>query len=58
LNQFAEQRLLLPRTVEDILEKIRNFKVAEHNGVFMGCCALRNYGGSLYEVRSLAIVPE
>ena len=44
--------------MEDILEKIRNFKVAEHNGVFMGCCALRNYGGSLYEVRSLAIVPE
>ncbi len=55
---YAAQKVLLPRTVEDILEKIRNFAVAEIDGVFAGCCAMRNYGGALYEIRSLAVKPE
>lgn len=58
MKRFSAQRLLLPRPIEDILEKIRNFKVADYKGEFAGCCAMRNYGGSLYEIRSLAVVPE
>lgn len=56
LKVYAEERLLLPRPPEDILEKIRNFRIAEVDGVFAGCAALRDYGSSLYEVRSLAVV--
>ena len=56
LRSFADQRLLLPRPVDDILEKIRNFSVALKNGnSLIGCCALRCYGGALYEIRSLAV---
>lgn len=58
LKIYAEEHLLLPRPPEDILEKIRNFRIVEVNGVFAGCAALRDYGNSLYEVRSLAVVKE
>ena len=58
LKVYAEDRLLLPRPPEDILEKIRNFRIAEVDGKFAGCAALRDYGNSLYEVRSLAVVKE
>lgn len=58
LKVYAADRLLLPRPPEDILEKIRNFRILELNGEFAGCTALRNYGGGLYEVRSLAVRKE
>ena len=52
---YAKERLLLPRPPEDILEKIGNFHILELNGKPVGCAALRNYGNSLYEIRSLAV---
>ena len=58
LEVFAKEKLLLPRPHLDILERIGNFRVAEVNGVFAGCAALRNYGNDLYEVRSLAVAKE
>ena len=58
LKIYAEEHLLLPRPPEDILEKIRNFRIAEVDGTFAGCAALRDYGNSLYEVRSLAVAKE
>ncbi len=58
LSVYAGKGLLLPRPPEDILEKIKNFHLAEVDGKFAGCAALRNYGGGLYEVRSFAILPE
>ena len=58
LKLYAEERLLLPRPPEDILEKIRNFRIVEVDGSFAGCAALRDYGNHLYEVRSLAVKKE
>lgn len=58
LADYARSQLLLPRPSEDILERITNFRIAELNGLFAGCGALRNYGGNLYEVRSLAVTRE
>ena len=58
LEVFAKEKLLLPRPHLDILERIGNFRVAEVNGVFAGCAALRNYGNDLDEVRSLAVAKE
>lgn len=55
LNIYAAEHLLLSRDSEDILEKIGNFRIAELNGEFAGCAALRNYGGGLFEIRSLAV---
>ncbi len=58
LEVFAKEHLLLPRTHLDLLVRIGNFLVAEADGKFAGCCALRDYGSALYEIRSLAVVPE
>ncbi len=58
LEIFAKERLLLPRTHLDLLVRINNFLIAEVDGVFAGCSALRDYGSSLYEVRSLAVAAE
>ena len=55
---YAKERLLLPRPAEDILEKIGNFHILELDGRPVGCAALRNYGNSLYEIRSLAVRKE
>ncbi len=58
LSVYAEDRLLLARTQEDILEKLKNFRVGEIRGEVICCAALRDFGGSLYEVRSLAVRKE
>lgn len=55
LAGYAKERLLLPRPHLDLLERIGNFLIAEVEGEQAGCCALRDYGGGLYEVRSLAV---
>lgn len=58
LLQYAAKGLLLPRTKEDLAEKIGNFHICEMNGEFAGCAALRDYGEALFEVRSLAVKEE
>ena len=55
LADYAHEKLLLARPQEDILEKLKNFRVGELNGKFICCCALRDFGDHLYEVRSLAV---
>lgn len=55
---FAEKHLLLPRPPLDLIARIKNFIVAECDGIFTGCSALREYGNGLYEVRSLAVQPQ
>ena len=55
LNEYAQEKLLLKRTREDILEKLKNFRVGETDGQFAGCLALRDFGDDLYEIRSLAV---
>ena len=59
LNSYAAEQLLLPRTEEDVMKYLGNFIVAEtETGEFAGCAALRDFGDSLYEVRSLAVGKE
>ena len=53
---YARKSLLLPRTMEDISSRIDNFIVAQGGDEkIIGCCALRDYGNGLYEIRSLAV---
>ena len=58
LQEYAASGLLLPRTKEDLAMRIGNFRICEKDGKFAGCAALRDYGDSLYEVRSLAVKKE
>ncbi len=55
LDGYAEQQIVLPRTEDDIRFYSRNFVVAEIDGVVKGCCAARDFGNNLLEIRSLAV---
>lgn len=55
LDQYADQKLLLRRTPEDVAFYLGNFVVAELDGRFCGCAAARDFGGDLLELRSLAV---
>lgn len=56
ISEYVEDGLLLPRPVEDIISRIGNFKVAsDQNNQIVACGALRDFGNSLYEIRSLAV---
>jgi len=57
LAEYSKQRLLLPRSHEEIRKHLGVFIVAEaHGDAFAGCVALRDFHGKLYEIRSLAVV--
>ena len=55
LEPYADAKIVLRRSQEDILQYIGNFVVAEIDGKICGCGAARDFGGSLYEVRSLVV---
>ena len=48
---------LLPRTLAEICENIRDFVVVEHHGHIIGCGALHLYGVHLAEIRSITVKP-
>ena len=55
---YAADKLLLPLSPQDVSERINTFIVANCGARFAGCASLRDFGQGLYEVRSLAVVPE
>ncbi len=55
---YAEEGIMLKRPVENIIEDIRNFFVAEYGGRVIGCCAVAFYTERLAEIRSLAVLEE
>ena len=52
---FSPDGTLLPRSLAEICENIRDFVVAEHKGEIIGCGALHLYGPHLSEIRSIAV---
>src|ERR1700755_510831 len=46
---------LLPRSLSEICENIRDFVVVENEGEIVGCGALHLYGMHLAEVRSITV---
>ena len=46
---------LLPRTLSEICENIRDFIVVENEGEIVGCGALHLYGMHLAEIRSITV---
>ena len=46
---------LLPRSLRDICENIRDFIVVENEGEIVGCGALHLYGMHLAEIRSITV---
>ena len=55
VNSLAQEQVMLPRSPISVYEGIRDFVVAEVDGVFAGCGALKVVWADLAEVRSLAV---
>jgi amino-acid N-acetyltransferase len=58
IAHYANQDVLLPRTIGEICENVRDFTVVEQKGSVIGCGALHLYGQHLAEVRSIAVARE
>ena len=58
VNDFAARGLMLPRTLEEIHERLSDFFLCEKEGRIVGCAALHLSSEGLGEIRSLAILNE
>lgn len=52
---YARDGVLLPRSLAEICENVRDFTVVEAAGEIIGCGALHLYGLHLAEIRSIAV---
>ncbi len=55
LAHFAARGEVLPRTLNELYQRLRDFFVCDLNGEIIGICALSIYWEDLAEVRSLAV---
>lgn len=55
LAHFAARGELLPRTLNEVYQHLRDFVVCEADGQIVGVCALWLYWEDLAEIRSLAV---
>jgi amino-acid N-acetyltransferase len=56
ISHYAEQRIMLPRTLTDLYENVWEFTVmAEEEGQMVGCGALKLYSQDVAEIRSLCV---
>ncbi len=55
VNHFAAKGEMLPRTMAEVYENLRDFFVVRDSGRMIGCAALHIMWGDLAEVKSLAV---
>jgi amino-acid N-acetyltransferase len=55
VNHYADTGQMLPRTLNELYEDLRDFHVFEENGSLIGVCALHVSWEGLAEIRSLAV---
>lgn len=55
INDYAKEDLLLPRSLSELYENLRDFFVFEEKGKIYGCSALHINWEDLAEVKSLAV---
>jgi amino-acid N-acetyltransferase len=57
VTDFAERGEILPRTLEQLYQTVREWVVAEHAGRIVGCASLAILWADLAEIRSLVVDP-
>ena len=57
ISAYSADGTLLPRTLPEICENVRDFVVLEDEGRIIGCGALHLYGTHLAEIRSITVGP-
>lgn len=55
INAYADTGQMLPRTLNDLYENLRDFSVFDERGALVGVCALHISWDGLAELRSLAV---
>jgi amino-acid N-acetyltransferase len=55
INFYAKADRMLPRSLNELYENIRDFFVYEEGGKILGCCALHVAWENLAEIKSLAV---
>lgn len=55
INSFADRGELLPRSLNQLYEDIRDFFILEEGGKILGTCALHVNWGDLAEVKALVV---
>ena len=55
INYFAKLDLMLPRSLNELYENLRDFWVFEEDNKVAGCCALHICWDDLAEIKSLAV---
>lgn len=55
INCFARQDIMLPRSLNELYENIRDFWVVEHKGKIIGCSAMHISWDDLAEIKSVAV---
>ena len=58
INSYAAQGEMLPKSLNQIYQSLRDFVVVEESGQIVGCGALHIVWDDLAEIRSLAVVEE
>src|ERR1700694_676833 len=57
ISAYSGDGTLLPRTLAEICENVRDFIVLEDDGRIIGCGALHLYGVALAAIRSITVDP-
>lgn len=57
INYYAARGDMLPKTLDQLYNRVRNFNVAEADGEVIGCAALHITWADLAEVVSVAVHP-
>ena len=57
IGEYSPDGTLLPRTLAELSENVRDFVVVENENEIIGCGALHFYGRHLTEIRSIAVHP-
>ena len=58
IMEFANKEEMLPRSLSELYDNLRDFFVFEESGKVSGCCALHVMWEELGEIRSLAVKAE
>jgi len=55
INSFAKDNIMLPRSLNELYDNVRDFWVYENRGKVIGCSALHICWDNLAEIKSLAV---
>ncbi len=58
INHFASQEVVLPRSLNDVYDKLRDFFILREDGEIVGCAALHVSWRGLGEIRSLVVIED